>query len=52
MEDEEFRKMMDDMDKEDRWITPTLLTLGIIVFIFFILAVTGNIHYLFELFGG
>ena len=52
MSEESFNKLMKDIEKDDKWIIPTLLILGVIVFIFFILVITGNLHHLFELFGG
>lgn len=48
----DFEEYMNQMEKEDKWVLPILFILGIIVFVFFILVITGNLYYLFELFRG
>jgi len=52
MSEESFNKLMKDIEKDDNWILPLLFVVGVIVFIFFILVITGNLHNLLELFGG
>jgi hypothetical protein len=52
MSDESFNKLMKEFERDDKWILPLLFIIGVIVYIFFILVITGNLHYVSELFGG
>lgn len=50
--DKKFNEFIEKMEKDDKWILPLLFIAGVIIFTFFILAATGNLHYLFNIFGG